>query len=218
MTDIELALARLGRGPIPPALVALDDAVLTGVARRQQEAALAPRLMGVAGALARSLEIVFSQLHTRRFSGLFFRFQDSHHMRLLLLGSFASAVLISAPAYARPIRVDIPVQIQPNSWVYIQWVTVKADGGRTIVAGSVSNKKWFANRRGDLHVTFVKDGQQVACQESNWRRYRFHSRGQWHFSASIDVPVANIDSVSIAHVIHDQGSNHTSNGSTSCSA
>lgn len=139
-------------------------------------------------------------------------------MRLLLLGSFVPAVLISALADARPIRVDVPVQIQPNSWVYIQWVTVKAEGGRTIVSGSVRNKKWFANRRGDLHVAFVKNGQQIACQESNWRRYRFHSRGQWRFSASMDVPVANIDSIQISHAIHDQGSDYPSNGSTSCSA
>ena len=57
MTDIDLMLARLGRGPVPLELAAIDDAVLTGVAQRRQEAAFTPRLMGLAGALALGLGI-----------------------------------------------------------------------------------------------------------------------------------------------------------------
>ena len=62
MTDIELALARLGQAPVPAGLAAIDDAVLTGVTRRQEEIALAPRLMGLAGALALGLGIVGGSL------------------------------------------------------------------------------------------------------------------------------------------------------------
>ena len=62
MTDIDLALARLGQAPVPAGLAAIDDAVLTGVARRQQEVALAPRLMGFAGAIALGLGIAGGSL------------------------------------------------------------------------------------------------------------------------------------------------------------
>ena len=62
MTDIDLALARLGQAPVPAGLAAIDDAVLTGVARRQQEVALAPRLMGLAGTLALGLGIAGGSL------------------------------------------------------------------------------------------------------------------------------------------------------------
>jgi hypothetical protein len=62
VTDIDLALARLGQVPVPVELAAIDDAVLTGVARRQREAAVAPRLMGVAGALALGLGIAGGSL------------------------------------------------------------------------------------------------------------------------------------------------------------
>lgn len=128
-------------------------------------------------------------------------------MRILFLGVFAPAVLISvSQADARPTRVDIPVQIEPNSWVYVQWVTVKAEAGRTIVSGYVRNKKWFGKKTGDLHVAFVKNGRQIKCQETSWGRYRFHSRGQWRFSAVADVPAIDIDSVRISHVVHDRGS------------
>ncbi|NML94314.1 hypothetical protein [Novosphingobium olei] len=132
-------------------------------------------------------------------------------MRMLLLGAFAPAVLVAAStAVARPTRVDIPVQIEPNAWVYVQWVTVKAEAGRTIVSGYVRNKKWFAKKSGDLHVLFVKNGRSVACQETSWGRYRFHSRGQWRFSAEADFPALNIDSVRISHVVHDPGSEPSS--------
>ncbi len=57
MTDIDLALARLGQAPVPAGLAAIDDAILSGVARRRQELALAPRLMGLTGALALGLGI-----------------------------------------------------------------------------------------------------------------------------------------------------------------
>lgn len=138
-------------------------------------------------------------------------------MRILLLGAFAPAVLIAvSPADARPTRVDIPVQIEPNSWVYVQWVTVKAEAGRTIVSGYVRNKKWFAKKTGDLHVAFVKNGQQVACQETSWGRYRFHSRGQWRFSAAADIRAIDIDSVRISHVVHDRGAELASSPLNSC--
>ena len=58
MTDIDLALERLGQAPVPLELAAIDAAVLSGVARRQQEAALAPRLMALTGAFALGLGIV----------------------------------------------------------------------------------------------------------------------------------------------------------------
>ncbi len=57
MTDINLALARLGQTPVPTGLAAIDDAVLTDVMQRRQEAAFTPRLMGLAGALALGLGI-----------------------------------------------------------------------------------------------------------------------------------------------------------------
>lgn len=132
-------------------------------------------------------------------------------MRILLLGAVAPAVLVAAsPAVARPLRVDVPVQIEPNAWVYVQWVTVKSETGRTIVSGYVRNKKWFASSRGDLHVALVKNGQQVACQETLWKRYRWPSRGQWRFSATVDVDAPEIDSVRISHVVHDPGSRPSS--------
>ena len=62
MTDIDFALARLGQAPVPAGLAAIDDAVLTGVTMRQQEVALAPRLMGLAGALALGLGIAGGSL------------------------------------------------------------------------------------------------------------------------------------------------------------
>ena len=62
VTDIDHALARLGQAPVPAGLAAIDDAVLTGVTRRQQEVALAPRLMGLAGTLALGLGIAGGSL------------------------------------------------------------------------------------------------------------------------------------------------------------
>ena len=62
VTDIDLALARLGQAPVPAGLAKIDDAVLTGVTRRQQDAALAPRLMGVTGAFALALGIAGGSL------------------------------------------------------------------------------------------------------------------------------------------------------------
>lgn len=132
-------------------------------------------------------------------------------MRILFPGAFAPAVLVAiSPAAARPTRVDIPVQIEPNSWVYVQWVAVKSETGQTIVSGYVRNKKWFAGNRGDLHVALVKNGQQVACQETSWKRYRWPSRGQWRFSATADVDALDIDSVRISHVVHGRGNEPSS--------
>ncbi|OYX36824.1 MAG: hypothetical protein B7Y98_14615, partial [Sphingomonas sp. 32-62-10] len=74
----------------------------------------------------------------------------------MLLGAIAPAALIAAaPADARSTRVDIPVQIDPNSSIYILWVKVKADGGRTLVSGYVRQKRWFARSRGDLHIELL---------------------------------------------------------------
>ena len=64
MTDIDLALARLGQAPVPAGLAAIDDAVLTGLTRRRQELALAPRLMGLAGTLALGLGIAGGSIAT----------------------------------------------------------------------------------------------------------------------------------------------------------
>lgn len=126
-------------------------------------------------------------------------------MRQLLFGAIAPAALIAAtPADARPSRVDIPVQIDPNSSVYVLWVKVQADGDRTLVSGYVRQKRWFARHSGDLHIAFLRHGQQVACQESDWKKYRFHSRGQWRFTSSAEVDASTIGSVRISHVVHDR--------------
>jgi hypothetical protein len=126
-------------------------------------------------------------------------------MRQLLLGALAPAALMAATAAdARATRVDIPVQIDPNSSVYVLWVKVQADGDRTLVSGYVRQKRWFARRSGDLHIAFLRHGQQVACQESDWKKYRFHSRGQWRFTSSAPVATSTIDSVRISHVVHDR--------------
>lgn len=58
MTDIDIVLARMGSAPVPAGLSAIDDAVLAGLAKRQREAALAPRLMGLAATLALGLGVI----------------------------------------------------------------------------------------------------------------------------------------------------------------
>ena len=126
-------------------------------------------------------------------------------MRHFILGAIAPVALIAtAPADARSTRVDIPVQIDPKSSVYILWVKVKADGGRTIVTGYVRQKRWFARTKGDLHIELLRHGQLVDCQETDWKKYRYRSRGQWRFSTSADVSATTVDTVRISHVIHDQ--------------
>ena len=62
MTDIDHALAQLGRAPVPAGLAAIDDVVLTAVTRRRQEAAFTPRLMGLAVTLALGLGIAGGSL------------------------------------------------------------------------------------------------------------------------------------------------------------
>ena len=52
MPDIDQTLYRLGALPVPSGLAEIDAAVFAGLARRRQEAAAAPRLMGFAGAVA----------------------------------------------------------------------------------------------------------------------------------------------------------------------
>jgi uncharacterized protein YodC (DUF2158 family) len=139
-------------------------------------------------------------------------------MRHLLLGAIAPAAFITAaPADARSTRVDIPVQIDPNSSVYITWVKVKAGGGRTLVSGYVRRKRWFARSRGDLHIEFLRHGQLVACQETAWTKYRFHSRGQWRFATSADVSATTVDTIRISHVIHDREEDRTPDPVNACS-
>lgn len=139
-------------------------------------------------------------------------------MRHLLLGAIAPAVLIAAaPADARSTRVDIPVQIDPNSSVYVLWVKVQADGGRTLVSGYVRQKRWFARSRGDLHIVLLRRGQRIACQETDWKKYRFHSRGQWRFATSADVSAATVDTVRISHVIHDRENDRAPDPVNACS-
>ena len=58
MTDIDLALARLAAAPVPAALNEIDDAVFAGIAKRRQEASLAPRLMGLAATLSLAIGVV----------------------------------------------------------------------------------------------------------------------------------------------------------------
>ncbi|QDC40252.1 hypothetical protein [Sphingobium fuliginis] len=145
-------------------------------------------------------------------------FSGFSSIQLLLFGAVAPAAIIAAaPADARPIRVDIPVRIDPKSSVYVLWVKVQAEGESTLVSGYVRQKRWFARNRGDLHIAFLRHDQQVACLESNWKKYRFPSRGQWRFAASANVPASRIDSVQISHVIHDQKSDPAPDQVNSCS-
>lgn len=56
MRNLDDMLVSLARMPVPE-LAPLDDAVMAGLARRRQEAILAPRLMGLAASLALGLGI-----------------------------------------------------------------------------------------------------------------------------------------------------------------
>lgn len=139
-------------------------------------------------------------------------------LRLLHSCVVAPAALVaSAPAETRPVRVDIPVRIDPNSQVYVRWVKVRADGDTTLINGYVRQKRMFAGNRGDLHIALLRQGQQIACLETAWKRYRFPSRGQWRFAAATDVPASTIDSIRISHVIHDRGLNSASDLADACS-
>lgn len=139
-------------------------------------------------------------------------------MRYLFIGAIAPAALMAAtPADARPSRVDIPIQIDPNSSVYVLWVKVKAEGDHTIVSGYVREKRWFVRSRGHLHIAFLRQGQQIACQESDWKKYRRRSRGQWRFTSSVQIAASIIDSVQISHVDHDRVPDSTPRSMTACS-
>lgn len=138
-------------------------------------------------------------------------------MRYLFIGAIAPAALMAAtPVDARPARVDIPIQIDPNSSVYVLWVKVKAEGDHTIVSGYVRQKRWFARSRGHLHIAFMRQGQQVACQESDWKKYRYRSRGQWRFTSSVQIAASTIDSVQISHVDHERVPDSTPISMTVC--
>lgn len=139
-------------------------------------------------------------------------------MRHLLLGAIAPAALIAAaPVDARSTRVDIPVQIDPNTLVYVLWVKVQADGSRTLVSGYIREKRWFVRSKGDLHIEFLRHGQQVACQETDWKKYRRRSRGQWRFATSADISATAVDTVRISHVIHDREKDRTTDPVNGCS-
>ena len=139
-------------------------------------------------------------------------------MRYLFIGAIAPAALMAAtPADARPSRVDIPIQIDPNSSVYVLWVKVKAEGDHTIVSGYVREKRWFVRSRGHLHIAFLRQGQQIACQESDWKKYRRRSRGQWRFTSSVQTAASTIDSVQISHVDHDRVPDSTPRSMKACS-
>lgn len=56
MRSLDDMLVSLARMPVPE-LASFDDAVMAGLARRRQEAALVPRLMGMAATLALGLGI-----------------------------------------------------------------------------------------------------------------------------------------------------------------
>jgi len=139
-------------------------------------------------------------------------------MRNFFLGAIAPAVLVAAaPADARSTRVDIPVQIDPKASVYILWVKVQTDGSHTFVSGYVRQKRWFARHRGDLHIEFLRQGQRVACQETDWKKYRYRSRGQWRFATSADLSPTTVDTVRISHVIHDREQDRTPDPVNACS-
>ena len=139
-------------------------------------------------------------------------------MRYLFIGAIAPAALMAAtPADARPSRVDIPIQIDPNSSVYVLWVKVKAEGDHTIVSGYVREKCWFVRSRGHLHIAFLRQGQQIACQECDWKKYRRRSRGQWRFTSSVQIAASTIDSVQISHVDHDRVPDSTPRSMKACS-
>ena len=139
-------------------------------------------------------------------------------MRNLLLGAIAPAVLVAAaPADARSTRVDIPVQIDPKASVYILWVKVQTDGSHTLVSGYVRQKRWFARHRGDLHIEFLRQGQRVACQETDWKKYRYRSRGQWRFATSADLSATTVDTVRISHVIHEREQDRAPDPVNACS-
>lgn len=138
-------------------------------------------------------------------------------MRYLLMGAIAPAAFMAAtPVDARPARVDIPIQIDPKSSVYVLWVKVKAEGDHTIVSGYVRQKRWFARSRGHLHIAFLRQGQQVACQESGWKKYRRRTRGQWRFTSSVQIAASTIDSVQISHVDHERVPDSTPTSMTAC--
>jgi hypothetical protein len=128
----------------------------------------------------------------------------------------ASPAIQAQEADVRPSRVDIPVQIDPNSSVYVVFVKVQSDGRRTIVSGYVRQKHWFGRSRGHLHIAFLRHGQEVACQESGWEKYRIHSRGHWRFKTSVQIAASTIHSVRISHIDHDRMSHSTPRSLTAC--
>lgn len=125
-------------------------------------------------------------------------------MRMLLVAAHAAAAIsITGGAEARTKTLDIPVDVIPNRSVYVLWPSVRDDSDRTVVKGYVRMKRWFARAKGDLDVALFKDGRVVACQETVWRKYRFHTRGQWQFVAVFGVAPSGIDSVRISYHSHD---------------
>lgn len=123
--------------------------------------------------------------------------------KLIAVAHAAAMVSITGSVAARTRTLDIPVEVIPNRSVYVLWPSVRNDNERTVVKGYVRMKRWFARTRGDLHIVLLKDGREVACQETAWRKYRFHTRGQWRFIAAFDAAPSKIDSVRISYEPHD---------------
>lgn len=123
--------------------------------------------------------------------------------KLLVVAHAATAISITGAAAATTRTLDIPVDVTPNRSIYVLWPSVRHDEGRTVVKGYVRMKRWFARTKGDLDVALFKDGRVVACQETVWRKYRFHTRGQWQFVAAFGAEPSGIDSVRISYHPHD---------------
>jgi hypothetical protein len=60
--ELDHALERLGKMPLPPELGAIDDGIFSSLEKRRQEAVVAPRLMSAFAAFALALGIVSGSL------------------------------------------------------------------------------------------------------------------------------------------------------------
>lgn len=115
----------------------------------------------------------------------------------------ASAALIlglATQSLARPITVDVPVEVVPSRSIAIQWVKVQTDTGRTVVSGIIGHKGLRRMGGGDLHVAAFSHGVQLACRSAVWRRYGPVKRAAWRFATSLPVNTSEIDAIRITHV------------------
>ena len=67
------------------------------------------------------------------------------------------------------------------------------------------------------YTTSADANQRVACQETDWKKYRYRSRGQWRFATSADLSPTTVDTVRISHVIHDREQDRTPDPVNACS-